>query len=145
MARLLVIYYSSSGNTEKMAEAVAEGAKGVGNVEVELNYRVGVDELSGFDSILVGTGTYNHEMPSDLREIFEEAASRGINLKGKIGSAFGSYGWSGEAPKYAIELLKNKLEMRVIEPPIMAIYAPDAKTLTECKELGRKISEMIVK
>ena len=41
-------------------------------------------------------------MPVDFKKLFEEAAAQGINLKGKIGTTFGSYGWSGEAPKHIL-------------------------------------------
>jgi flavorubredoxin len=46
-------------------------------------------------------------------------------LKGKIGAAFGSYGWSGEAPRLVLEILKNKFEMEVVEPPLLIKYTPD--------------------
>ena len=50
--------------------------------------------------------------PIDFKNLFEEAAVKGISLKGKIGAAFGSYGWSGEAPKLILEIMKNKFEMQ---------------------------------
>ncbi len=52
-------------------------------------------------------------MPVDFKNLFEEAAVKGINLKGKMGAAFGSYGWSGEAPKLILEIMKYKFEMQV--------------------------------
>ncbi len=63
-------------------------------------------------------------MPVDFKNLFEEAAVQGISLKGKIGAAFGSYGWSGEAPKLILEIMKNKFEMQVVEPPLLAKYIP---------------------
>ena len=51
-------------------------------------------------------------MPIDFKKLFEQAAVQGISLKGKIGAAFGSYGWSGEAPKLILEIMKNKFEMQ---------------------------------
>ena len=55
MKKILVLYYSRTGNTEKMANAVAEGAQNSGNVEVELNYHVDAESLSIYDAILVGS------------------------------------------------------------------------------------------
>ena len=83
MSKMLVLYYSQSGNTEKMAKAVAEGAKNAGNVEVELSYHVEAEELAMFDAILMGAPTYHHDMPIDMKKLFEEAAVKGINLKGQ--------------------------------------------------------------
>ena len=80
----------------------------------------------------------------DFKNLFEEAAAQGISLKGKIGAAFGSYGWSGEAPKKILEIMKNKFEMQVLEPPLLANYAPDEKMLAACRDLGKRISENLM-
>ena len=76
MKKLLVLYYSRTGNTEKMAKAVAEGSQNTG-VEVELNYHIDAESLSLYDAILVGAPTYNHDMPLDFKNLFEEAAVAG--------------------------------------------------------------------
>jgi flavorubredoxin len=83
-------------------------------------------------------------MPVDFKNLFEQAAVQGISLKGKIGAAFGSYGWSGEAPKLILEIMKYKFEMQVIEPPLLAKYAPDQNMLTACRELGKRVSETLM-
>ncbi len=142
MKKVLVLYYSRSGNTEKMANAVAEGAKNVSDIQVELNFHIETGELRNYDAVLVGVPTYRKEMPIDFKNLFENAASEGISLKGKVGAVFGSYGWSGEAPKQAIDLLQ-KLGAEVIEPAIMAKYIPDAAALDACKSLGRKVAETL--
>jgi len=144
MSKILVLYYSRTGNTEKMANAVAEGARSAANVEVELNYHVEAEELGKFDAILVGAPTYHHDTPMDIKNLFEEAAVKNINLKGKVGAAFGSYGWSGEAPKFVLEIMKNKFEMRVTDPPLLAKYSPDQNTLNTCRNLGKHVSESLI-
>ena len=143
MKKILVLYYSRSGNTEKMAKAIVEGAK-KDNIVVDLYFRVEPQELSGFDAIIIGAPTYHQEMPLDFKELFEEVSAQGINLKGKIGAAFGSYGWSGEAPKNILEIMKNAFEMQVIEPPLLSKYIPNEKMLSECKELGKTIAEKLM-
>ena len=144
MKKLLVLYYSRSGNTEKMAKALAEGAQISGNVEVQFSYHVDADELALFDALAVGAPTYNHAMPVDFKNLFEEAGAKALNLKGKLGAAFGSYGWSGEAPRLVLEILKNRFEMQIIEPPLLAKYTPDQNALPACKDLGKKISETLM-
>ncbi len=144
MMKILVLYYSRTGNTERLAEAVAAGTKINDMIEVELNFHVDPDELGNFDAIVVGSPTYYHEMPIDFKNLFEAAAVKGINLKDKIGAAFGSYGWSGEAPKNILEIMKNKFEMQVIEPPLLVKYAPDEKMLSACRDLGKQISENLM-
>jgi len=144
MKKILVLYYSRTGNTEKMASAVAKGAKISDAVDVQLSFHIEPEQLSLFDAILVGTPTYNHEMPIDFKKLFEEATMGGTSLKGKIGASFGSYGWSGEAPKQILEIMKNKFEMQVVEPPLQAKFAPDEKVLIACIDLGKKISENLI-
>ena len=144
MKQVLVLYYSRTGNTERMAKAVAEGARINEEINVELSYHVDSEDLSMYDAILVGTPTYHHEMAVDFKNLFEEAASKGISLKGKVGAAFGSYGWTGEAPKLVLEIMKFKFEMLVFEPPLLARYSPDPKTLADCKSLGKRIAETLM-
>jgi flavodoxin I len=144
MKKVLVLYYSRTGNTEKMAQAVAQAIKSNGNVTVELSYHVGAEDLGGFDAIVVGSPTYHHEMSMDFKNLFEEAAAKGVNLKGKVGATFGSYGWSGEAPKALLEILKNKFEMQVLEPPLLANYTPDQNAINACAALGKRVSESLM-
>ena len=144
MKKILVLYYSRTGNTERMARAVAKGAQATEKTEVELSFHVDPQELSGFDAIIIGTPTYHHEIPLYFKKLFEEVAELGIGLKGKIGAAFGSYGWSGEAPKGILEIMKNKFEMQVVEPPLLANYVPDEKMLSSCADLGKRISENLM-
>jgi len=127
-----------------MAKAVAEGAKISEGVNVELSFHVEPEDLIAFDAILVGTPTYHHEMAIDFKNLFEEAAVKGISLKGKVGAAFGSYGWTGEAPKLIVEIMKNKFEMQVTEPPLLTMYLPDPKALSNCRELGKRVSEKLM-
>ena len=144
MKKVLVLYYSRTGNTERMAKAVAEGVQSVREFEAELSYHVETENLSTFEAILVGTPTYHHDMPVDFKNLFEEAAVQNINLSGKICASFGSYGWSGEAPRLILEIMKNKFGMQSIEPPLLAKYTPDQNMLDSCKELGKKVSETLM-
>ena len=141
MPKILILYYSRTGNTQKMAEAVAEGAKGIQGVDVELEYYATPEEMAGFDAIVVGIPTYHHDMTIDIKRLFEEAVVKGIDLKDRIGAAFGSYGWSGEAPRLVLEIMKNKFEMNVIEAPLLIKYAPDQAGLEKCRQFGKKIAE----
>jgi flavodoxin I len=138
---VLVLYSSVSGNTEKMAMAVAEGVSMVKNTKVELKRFVKAEDLENYDAILVGAPTYKDDMPTDLKKLFDDVTERNISLKGKVGATFGSYGWGGEAPKYAYEIMKHKFEMKTPEPPLLVKQTPDQNALELCKNLGKKISE----
>ena len=144
MVKLLILYDSQTGNTEKMAEAVAEGARSVQGVEVELKYYARPEELAEATAIIFGSPTYYHEITLPIKQVLEEAAKANVQLKGKVGAAFGSYGWSGEAPKQILEILKNRFGMKVIEPPISVLYEPKPDQLEECRKLGKKVAQTIV-
>lgn len=127
-----------------MAEAIMEGAKTVHGVEVELTYQATPEIFANFDAIVIGMPTYHHDMTVDMKKLLEESAVKNIDLKNKIGAAFGSYGWSGEAPKLILEIMKNKFNMDVVEPPLLIKYAPNHAGLDNCKEFGKKIAEKLV-
>jgi flavorubredoxin len=145
MLNLLIVYYSQTGNTEKMAKAVEEGAKSVVGVNVELKYFVRPEELAEADAIILGMPTYYHDMSRDMKNLLEGASKAEINLKGKVGAAFGSYGWSGEAPNMLVEIMKNRFGMDVVEPALRIKYNPDEKGLDACRKLGKTVAEKIVK
>lgn len=144
MRKILILYYSRTGNTGKMADAVAEGAKTVQGVEVESKYYVTPEELVDFDAVVVGIPTYHHDMTVDVKKLFEEVAVKNVNLKDKTGAAFGSYGWSGEAPRLVLEIMKNKFGMDIIESPLMIRYTPDQTGLEKCRKFGREIAERLM-
>ena len=145
LLKLLIVYYSQTGNTEKMARAIEDGAKSVVGIDVELKYFVKPEELAAADAIILGMPTYYHDMGMDMKNLLESASKEAINLKGKVGAAFGSYGWSGEAPNMLLEIMKNRFEMDVVEPALRIKYNPDKKGLDECRQLGKTVAEKILK
>ena len=144
MPKILIVYYSRSGNTKKMATAIAEGAKTVPGVEVEVKNYESPEKLVNFDAILIGAPTYHHGMTNNVKNFLEEIAFHNVNLKEKIGAAFGSYGWSGEAPRLVLEIMKHRFGMEVIESPLLVKYTPDQAGLEKCKKFGRKIVERLM-
>jgi len=144
MPSILIVYNTKTGNTELMAKAVEEGAKTIQGVEVILTYHANPKDLQNADAIIVGAPTYNHQMTLDIQNLLEKAAQNNVTLKDKIAAAFGSYGWSGEAPKRVLEVLQNKFQMKIIEPPVLAKYRPDEETLKKCKTTGKKVAERLL-
>jgi flavorubredoxin len=143
MPRILIIYYSHTGNTEKMATAIAEGARTVEEVEVEMKRYESPGNLLSFDAILIGAPTYQHTMTPNIKSLLEEIAFREIDLKDRFGAVFGSYGWSGEAPRMVLEVLENKFEMDVLKPALLIKYTPDASGLEQCRKFGMTVAEKI--
>jgi flavorubredoxin len=144
MPKALILYYSRTGNTRIMAEAIAEAIKTTQGIEVQLRENVTPQELADFDAILVGAPTYHHDMTRNIKKLFEETAEKNINLENKVGAAFGSYGWSAEAPPLVLEIMNNKFRMNTIDPPLLIKYAPDQIGLQKCRQLGKRIAEKLM-
>jgi flavodoxin I len=145
LLKVLIVYYSQTGNTEKMARAIEEGAKSVAGIDVEVKYFVKPEELVDANGIILGMPTYYHDIGMDMKTLLEGVAKEEINLKDKVGAAFGSYGWSGEAPNLLLEIMKNRFSMDVIEPALRIKYNPDKNGLDECRKLGKTVAEKVVK
>jgi flavodoxin I len=145
LLKVIVLYYSKTGNTEKMAKAVVEGVRNVQGVDVELKYQSTPEELASADAIIIGTPTYHHDTQISMKKLFEEAATKDVDLKGKIGAAFGSYGWSGEAPRLILEIMEKRFEMEGLKPPLLVKYTPKEKDLDECRKIGNNVAELILK
>ena len=65
---------------------------------------------------------------------------KGVNAK--IGAAFGSYGWSGEAPVQIAERMR-KMGMKVVDPVLRIQWQPEEKDLKECERLGKDIAKAL--
>jgi len=141
MRKILVLYDTRTGNTGRMARAVADGAKSVGGVKVVLK-KVGgsQEELASADGIILGSPTHNAK-PSRAMKSFLSDLSQ-VPLQGKVGGAFGSYGWSGEAPGIIARALKDQ-GVRVVGEAVRARRSPNASDLARCRDLGRAVAESV--
>ena len=143
MSRAVIIYDTRSGNTGIMARAIEEGMAEAG---IEVMSRRTVSATAGdakdVEAVILGSRAYHSDMMDSMKTFLFEMEK--VNLKGKVGAAFGSYGWSGEAPKLVLEVMKNKFEMSVIEPSLVIRYLPDAAGLERCRELGKRIAERLI-
>jgi len=100
MARILVAYYSRSGNTKKLAEAFAEGVKEEGvDIALKRVEEVQVKELLDYDGIALGSPTYYGHMAAPVKKLIDDSIRLHKKLDGKVGAAFtssGGYGCGGE-------------------------------------------------
>lgn len=143
---LLVLYTSIYGNTAKIAAGIADGAKiegiNVGLFDIlDLEMDVALDMIEDADAVVVGSPTINGDAVEPVWKLLSGLAT--INLKGKVGAAFGSYGWSGEAPVMIAERLKS-LKLKINEPPLKFVLVPVDDDMAECREFGKRIAQSIV-
>ncbi len=113
MAKALVVYATRRGETQKIAELVAEGLRIAGH-EAEVKNATQVkraEDLADYDLYAFGSATYHGEMMEAMKQTLFLAEKAG--LSGKRGGAFGAYGWSGEAPERIFNTMKHVLGMTV--------------------------------
>ena len=94
-ANVLVVYYSQSGNTERLAEVVAEGAQRVDGVSVTLKAVADVtrEDLVEADGLILGSPTYYANIAGPMKSFIDDwAFSYGVYLGGKVGGAFATGG-----------------------------------------------------
>ena len=139
MPKIAIIYGSGLGRTKHMAETIAEGAKTVVDVDVILidAYDVKIEDVKDADAFVLGGSTYNYKLIKSMDPFLKELEK--LDLKGKVGVAFGSYGWSGEGVPTLIKKMKS-LGMNVIEPGVTAYHVPDKAALERCFHLGRAVA-----
>jgi len=140
---LIIFYMSSYGNTARMAEAIRAGAEEREGVRVSLYDLEGgeiepfVDLIEEADALAFGSPTINGDAVKPVWDLLSSLAV--VNLKGKIGAAFGSYGWSGEAVRMIEDRMRG-LKMRIPINGLRVKLIPTDQELDECREFGRSLS-----
>jgi len=156
MAKLLITYYSRTGNTQKMAEAVAAGARAVAGVEVELRpvAELSPDDLLQADGIIMGSPVYYGTVAAELKQFVDESVKHHGKLIGKVGGAFASSGAIGGGTETTVlDILKAMLIHGMIvqgDPGgshygAVAFGAPDERGRKECQKLGKRVAELALK
>lgn len=140
---LVVFYLSAYGSTARMAAAVAAGAESVAGVRVSVYDLEGgdvapfVDLIEAADALLLGSPTVNGDAVKPVWDLLSSLAV--VDLKGKLGAAFGSYGWSGEAVPMIEDRLRG-LKLRVPVPGLRIKLIPTEEELTACRDFGRRLA-----
>jgi NAD(P)H dehydrogenase (quinone) len=161
LVKVLVTYHSLSGNTERMAEAVADGVKGVPGAEVLLK-RVGkvtADDLFSADAVVVGSPVYWSNMSGEVKTFFDNWQFKfGVfpefKMKNKIGAAFATGGQVSSGKEVTmLTILAAMLGNQMIVVSGGGAFGASATTegdspgidnkeLADAKALGRRVAEV---
>ena len=137
---LLIFYISAYGNTARMAQAIRDGAEEVDGVRVSIYDLQGgevspfVDLVEAADAIVFGSPTINGDAVKPVWDLLSSLAV--VNVKEKLGGAFGSYGWSGEAVAMLEDRMRG-LKLRVPVKGVKVKLIPTDAELDLCKAFGR--------
>nr|WP_242470881.1 FprA family A-type flavoprotein [Thiocystis violacea] len=143
---LIVFYMTSYGNTARMAEAIRAGAEEQSGVRVSLYDLEGgelqpfVDLIESADALVLGSPTINGDAVKPIWDLLSSLAV--IDLKGKLGAAFGSYGWTGEAVRMIEDRMRG-LKMRVPLAGLRIKLIPTDEELETCRAFGRALAAAI--
>ena len=136
-----IVYWSSTGNTEAMANAVAEGAKAAGaEVDVMTVTEFSADKAAEYDAVALGCPAMGAEELEDTEflPVYEECKGA---LASKKVALFGSYGWGGgEWMKIWENDCFTGAPVKACES-VISEEAPSDDVLAQCKELGAAVSK----
>jgi NAD(P)H dehydrogenase (quinone) len=155
MPQALIVYYSRSGNTKKMAELIANGVRMIEGVEVKVKAVQETDpkELLNIDGVVIGSPTYYGSMASEIKKFIDDSIKFHGKLEGKVGGAFSSSAnIAGGNETTIMDILKSLLIHGMIIQgsskgdhygPV-SIQAPDERSKKLCIEYGQRIARLIL-
>jgi len=144
---LLIFYISSYGNTARMAEAIYAAAQEIAGVRASLYDLTGgetnsfADLLEEADGLVLGSPTINGDAVKPIWDLLSSLTV--IDMKGKLGAAFGSFGWSGEAVRMIEDRLRG-LKLRVPLQGVRVKLIPTPEEIEECRQFGRSLGEELM-
>jgi len=155
MSKIGIVYYSRTGNTEKMSEFVYQGVK-MEEVEAELKKveETSLEDLLSWDGIIVGSPTYYGLVAAPIKDFFDRSVKYHGKLEGKVGGAFSSAANIGGGNETTIISI---LQMMLIHGMIVkgtskgdhygpvSIGSPDERVESQCKALGRRVARLVKK
>ena len=156
--QILVMYYSRSGNTRKLAEAVVSGVDQVEGVDCLLKPAAEVtnNDILNSRGIIAGSPVYYGTMAAELKEVFEKSVTIRQRMGDMVGAAFATGGGdSGGKETTLISIIQAMLisGMIVVGDPLDAtghygvscLGSPDKGTEEDAKKLGQRVAELVKK
>ena len=156
--KVLVTYYSKTGNTENLAEAIAEGVRGLQGIEclVKKAEEVTREDFAAADGIIAGSPVYFGAMAAPLKELFDKYVGVRKKMENKVGAAFATSGdatGGKETTMFSIIQAMLIYGMIVVGDPLSAtghysvacVGAPDDRAKQHGRALGRRVAELVVR
>jgi NAD(P)H dehydrogenase (quinone) len=155
MPHALILYYSKTGHTKAMADAIARGfEQHKVSVTVADVSRVKVDDLATADAIILGSPCYYGSMAAEMKALLDASVKFHGKLEGKVGGAFASCGMLGGGNETTVMSLLAALLIhgmvvqgfaRISHYGPVAIGAPNDQALDECLTYGKRLAELTMK
>ena len=147
MPKILVIYDSRTGNTEKLAHAVAEGARKVPGTSVEMRKvrDINLEEVAAADAYAFGSPSHFSIMSGEVLTMFTNLYSHRQKLAGKPACVF-TTGSGGQVTALEnIEKIIGVFNPKFVKPGIAIAGSPNATDIEQAEKLGKKLASAITK
>jgi flavorubredoxin len=143
MPKALLVYATRTGETQKIADLIAEGLRFslVDAQVVNANKIKNAEELEGYDALIFGSATYHGEMLQSMKTLLFLAEK--ADLEGKVGGTFGAFGWSGEAPERIFDTMKNIYKMQMVAGPLRLKSSTLEGGMKAAQEFGKEIASKL--
>lgn len=140
MSKVAVVYFSSTGNTQMMADAVADGVRGAGGEADVIDCTAfSAGDVANYDAFAFGCPAMGAEQLDEgsFEPMFSSVESM---LNGKKVGLFGSYGWGvGEWMQTWADRVRAD-GANLVNDGVIANYAPDAEATSACNDLGASLA-----
>ena len=143
MAKVLVVCATRTGETLRIGELIAEGIRFSGHEVKVMNVNAIKKEadLQGYDGLVFGSATYHGDMIQGMKTMLFLAEKAGLD--GKVGGAFGAFGWSGEAPDRIFDTMKNIFKMNMVGGSLRLKASSLGGGVQMAQDYGREIAEKL--
>jgi flavorubredoxin len=143
MGKVLVVFATRSGETERIANLVAEGIRFSGNEALVKNVKEIKNEadLQGYDGYVFGSATYHGDMMQGMKTLLFLAEKAG--LADKAAGAFGAFGWSGEAPNRIFATMENIFHMKMVGGPLRLKSSSLGGGIQMAQDYGKQVAEIL--
>jgi flavorubredoxin len=143
MAKVLIVYATRTGETQNIADLIAEGIRFSGHQAKVASVKEIKNEadLAGYDGYVFGSSTYHGEMLQGMKTFLFLAEN--ANLAGKAGGAFGSFGWSGEANDRIFDTMKHIFKMDMVGDTLRLKSSSLGGGLQMAQEYGKQIAKKL--
>ena len=152
MKKVLIVYFSTSGKTEQMANYIAEGIRfcGFQAMVKKLGEIKKPEDIIGYDGYILGSPTFSLDIPNQVKTLF--TMLKDVNLAGKLSGAFGpylhdaSYQHDTHAPARILDILQKESKMKTSGLGALSLREDILETrdgLKACQEYGRIFGQQL--
>jgi flavorubredoxin len=143
MAKVLIVCATRAGETVSIGNLIAEGIRISGHDAkvVKITDIKTESDLQGYEALVFGSATYHGDMLQGMKTFLFLAEKAG--LEGKIGGAFGAFGWSGEAPNRIFDTMKNIFKMEMVSGPLRLKSSILGGGIRMAQDYGREIAKKL--